>query len=640
MIGAHWTTSLNNRILRVVAIAIAILLVGNAALFALIVWPTFTDLELTAARRNTDRILDAIAKEQVEFSRPARDISAWDPTYEFVGNQTEDYIRQTFTYEVLNDLNFNLLGIYDTAGNVVRTTAFALEDGNRLAIPPFDGPLPADSPLLRKSTTDELLGIIMSSHGPMLLASFPVLQSTREGPVKGTFFAGRFLGPALIRQLEDQTHVRFNIYRTDDGSLPAHLGDIAGRLNAGEEYISLEASMNEMVTYHLLPMLFDAKPLVLEVRLPREIAAIGRSTVAIAAASMLVTCLLVMAVIWLLLKREIVGPIKNLTRHVEEVGRTGDLTRRLDLPARPRLSDEITTLARGFDDTNAQLYAARQRLLEQSYHDGMAEIAAGVIHNVRNALSPVAVSLWRLSDEAVAKPSTFVGTALTELRESGTSPERRETLVDFVEESFNVIVAKSRGWAQDLRLIADQNRHIERVLDDHAALSTGSRRLMPVSVAEQVRDLAGFVPRDSALDISVKVANDLASLPPVLAHPVVMSQLLGNIMVNAIDAIRESGSGSGTIELKGELIVEQDRTMVHLIVTDTGIGFDPDLAPQLFERGFSTKKGKSGGLGLHWCANSLIALAGRMWVESPGRGQGCSVHVVIPAVNHNGALAA
>ena len=44
----------------------------------------------------------------------------------------------------------------------------------------------------------------------MLLASFPILQSTREGPVRGTFFMGRMLN-GLIEAIADQTHVKFDV---------------------------------------------------------------------------------------------------------------------------------------------------------------------------------------------------------------------------------------------------------------------------------------------------------------------------------------------------------------------------------------------------------------------------------------------
>ena len=39
-------------------------------------------------------------------------------------------------------------------------------------------------------------------------------------------------------------------------------------------------------------------------------------------------------------------------------------------------------------------------------------------------------------------------------------------------------------------------------------------------------------------------------------------------------------------------------------------------------RGFSTRAHKSGGLGLHWCANSMLAMEGTLELRSDGKGSG------------------
>ncbi|MDH2375550.1 ATP-binding protein, partial [Cobetia sp. 3AK] len=41
-----------------------------------------------------------------------------------------------------------------------------------------------------------------------------------------------------------------------------------------------------------------------------------------------------------------------------------------------------------------------------------------------------------------------------------------------------------------------------------------------------------------------------------------------------------------------------------------------------FQRGFSTRKNRSGGLGLHWCATSMMAMGGALRLESEGWGKG------------------
>ena len=62
--------------------------------------------------------------------------------------------------------------------------------------------------------------------------------------------------------------------------------------------------------------------------------------------------------------------------------------------------------------------------------------------------------------------------------------------------------------------------------------------------------------------------------------------------------------------------------MLHLEVRDNGGGIAPEAMASLFQRGFSTKQGKKGGIGLHWCANSVIAMNGKIHATSDGAGLG------------------
>jgi two-component system, NtrC family, sensor kinase len=51
----------------------------------------------------------------------------------------------------------------------------------------------------------------------------------------------------------------------------------------------------------------------------------------------------------------------------------------------------------------------------------------------------------------------------------------------------------------------------------------------------------------------------------------------------------------------------------------------------VFDKGFSTKSRDTNyGIGLHWCANAIAALGGRIWATSDGPGCGASMHLILP----------
>lgn len=626
MPGDKATSSLNNKVMRLLGVVIAILLLGNGLIFAFVIWPTFSELERREGEQNAQRVAEALAKEEDDLGRSARDFSAWDPTYEYAVKPNDEYDRQTFTYDVMHDLEMQLIAIYDANGHRVKSMTVDLETGNEIAIQPFTGDLPADHPLLAHDKTNGITGILLTEHGPMLLASFPILQSTREGPVRGSFFMGRLLSTSLIDALSDQTHVKFAVYRTDGARLePAEAAAVTA-ISKGQEFTFDASDADNLATYQFTKTMLNGAPLLIEAKTPRSISAIGRTTLGLAAVSTVITTLLVMAVIWVMLTRLIVAPLNKLTTHVVEVGRTGDLSRRLALDR----NDEIGVLSKEFDAAAEQLGLVRRRLVEESYQSGMAELAAGVIHNVRNALSPVVVTVSHLSEVAVMPPATHLDAAFADLKSEATAPERRRMLVEYVEAAMKAMLERGHRFAEDLRIVAEQNRHIEQILQDHTALSMDKRRLEPVTLGSVIREAGRLLPANGAAIVDVRVAPNVDTMPAVHGHPILVAQIFGNLMVNAAEAIQETGRQSGRIDIDAQLEMDGGREVVHLTVKDNGNGIDPEVLPNLFGRGFSTKKAKTGGIGLHWSANSVATMGGRMFVESKGVGRGACFHLLLP----------
>ena len=113
----------------------------------------------------------------------------------------------------------------------------------------------------------------------------------------------------------------------------------------------------------------------------------------------------------------------------------------------------------------------------------------------------------------------------------------------------------------------------------------------------------------------------------MLANRVILSQVIGNLFGNAAEAIAAAGRGSGTIAVT---VAERD-SQVTVSIRDDGEGFDAAAGQTLFQRGFSTRSHKSGGLGLHWCANSMTAMDGALRLESGGKGQGAVAVLTLKA---------
>jgi signal transduction histidine kinase len=107
--------------------------------------------------------------------------------------------------------------------------------------------------------------------------------------------------------------------------------------------------------------------------------------------------------------------------------------------------------------------------------------------------------------------------------------------------------------------------------------------------------------------------------------------VLQNFIINAAEAVREAARPRGSLLICAEVLRQGSTQQLLIRCTDDGIGIAPENLERVFEKGFSTKSRDTNfGIGLHWCANAIGALGGRVWATSGGLGKGATLHVTIP----------
>lgn len=95
--------------------------------------------------------------------------------------------------------------------------------------------------------------------------------------------------------------------------------------------------------------------------------------------------------------------------------------------------------------------------------------------------------------------------------------------------------------------------------------------------------------QEAEVDVDLRVS---PVLPELLADPVQLQQVLLNLVVNAVDAMREQHDRARVLTIN---VTEEGVDNVVFSVTDTGPGISPDKATKIFDALFSTK---SNGLGM------------------------------------------
>ena len=156
---------------------------------------------------------------------------------------------------------------------------------------------------------------------------------------------------------------------------------------------------------------------------------------------------------------------------------------------------------------------------------------------------------------------------------------------------------------------------------------------VPGMVAEAV-ELAEIEFRRRNVRLSHHVA---ARLPTLNVDPILIEQVLVNLMKNAAESIdsAQRPAARRNVELRVVPKVEEGQSAVEFSVTDTGQGLAPEVMERLFEAFFSTKA-EGMGIGLNLCRSIVESHHGRMNARNLYNGQevvGCCFCFWIPVTD-------
>lgn len=221
--------------------------------------------------------------------------------------------------------------------------------------------------------------------------------------------------------------------------------------------------------------------------------------------------------------------------------------------------------------------AARAAFVEAQRKQAIAALAAGLAHDLNNAL--MVILSW-----------TDV------LREDGSNPDT----VREADEAISTAARQASALAKQLLSLGREGASTPSVVDLPSLLEldvASLRKLMPRSIELQ------FEPR---------------AVAPVLAEEVQLHQVILNLAINAKDAMPDGG----TLRVEvWEEPVAPGRSWVAFAIEDTGTGMTADTLANLFEPFFTTKPGTGTGLGLASTKLIIDQLGGHIDVDSEvGRG--------------------
>jgi len=304
-------------------------------------------------------------------------------------------------------------------------------------------------------------------------------------------------------------------------------------------------------------------------------------------------------VLYLVIERSVIRPLDELVEASRRLAR-GDFSRELATVIRQdeigelmitftRMQREIKTfqdgMAQKVQDAVAELTDSQRHLAVAQRLAATGRLAAGIAHEVNNPLGGMI-------------------NAVGALQAGKLSPEKT---------------------AEYLALIQSGLARISRVMQRILTFSRDIRKPSPVHLTRPIEEAIQFVKHQAEAG-NIRIKNEVEeNLLPVLGDAAELQQVFLNLLLNACDAMRESG---------GEVVIQSRQTSGRsiVLVRDTGEGMDDETREHAFDYFYTTREvGEGSGLGLPIAYNIVSDHQGDIRIESR-LGKGTVITVSFPSI--------
>ena len=601
-------------------------LTGPLAFLALygLLQPTFDRLEKAEVAAQKARVTHALSEFEYRLEKATLDYAVWDAMYDYTQAPNRSFELETLTpvSHVNNGIDYR--AIVRTDGTILWSSAVDLKTGSFL--PQESEHLKSifrNTPLSKLANTNsKTKNYVRTTRGVYLISTGQIIRSDESGIARGFLANGILLDEkSLSAALQVQVKLNHTIKK-----------DVGRALRAAPSH-SLSVDHDDAIVTDV--GLLDANGELLgsiAFSTPKTISDFGRKAINSAAGALTVAILMLTLLLSAGLRRITVRRIQFLEEYVRNIRPDGHTLPNTMVEGK----DEIASLAREFEALFGSLDAARVELEKKSYVQGKADSAAGMLHNVRNALAPIRVIQEKWLREETLPFRANMQRALAELADDATEPARKTDLERFLISAARQIALTSESRLAEMHDAKASIDQIAEILGGYDFDTSGNSAAARVDLLKLILQEAKALEARDGPPVKWQIPE---TMPEISGNRVHLTQVLSNVCVNA----HESMLAANAPELRLVVAFTENRenNTVEVRIRDNGEGVAPENIAKTFHRGYSTRENKTGGIGMHWSANAMRAMGGSISLESAGLGQGATaVLTFMRAVTTSQSLAA
>ncbi len=583
--------------------------------------PTFDAIERRAVVDQNARAKNSLHAFKQGLQKGVGDYAMWDSSYNYLNSPSTAFEKETLGPLTLQAMGVDAIGYVRFDGTVVYTMAADLDKA--VAIPAeienFKSIASSGRFFARAKSGQQYFAYIRTSRGLYAAYTQWISKSDGSGTPGGFIFMANLLDAA---KMSEALQAKVNLDLDVDSAIAGQLArdkDLNISKMTGtsiSSFIGLQGQEGELLG-------------TIKFVTPRDISAVGYKALIMSSLAIATAIIMLLLILAYGIRRITVSRLTALEHAVHEFAEG----RQFEIGSLANGVDEIASLARNFEQMTNDLHAAEAELLQKTYLQGKADSAAGMLHNVRNALAPVRVMQEKWLSEDTLPFRLNMQRAAAELEAENIDPSRKQQLEEFLLGSAKTLSLSSDQRRRELEESKGSIDQIAAILGSYDFDTSGSRAGDEIDFAGIFAKAIDTVQARDGSPIEFDIPGDIPTLSGNLIH---LRQVLDNILVNADEAMEASGVETKQIAISWHEGSEPD--MIEIRIKDNGDGIAAENIANAFARGYSTRAHKAGGLGLHWTANVMRAMGGSIALESEGIGQGATAvlavrrHNVAPAI--------
>ncbi|MBI5633825.1 MAG: HAMP domain-containing protein [Nitrospirae bacterium] len=440
----------------------------------------------------------------------------------------------------------------------------------------------SQDPLIKSVLQGKVMsGIVLAKQGFIIKASAPILYN--ENQLIGTITAGILLDDTLLAKIKQLSNTDLVIVDST-GSVISSTLQAQGKTDR-KTLSEKDLSGRLLIKFPLTDMTNAAIGNVMIIQEDRLPGIIAKTHL-----TLLIFILTISAgsvfVLFLVLNR-VLRPVVKLREGAERIGK-GEFGHRIVVVSK----DEIGELSEGFNRMAANLEKMRsmeERLYQSERLAAIGKFAAGIAHEINNPIGNV------------------IGIAKLRLKNTEDTAAR-EDLESIIKDS-----GRCANIIKDLLVYSRQSPPKKEMTSLTFLIDGAIKTVMNQANSKQIEIIREIDP----------------GLQDIRVDPLQLSQVLSNILFNAIQSIESSGN----IIIRTS--VSSDN-MAEISISDNGIGIADEIKDKIFYPFFTTKAvGEGTGLGLAISYGIVQNHGGEIFAES-GKEQGSTFRIRLPMGEENG----